>query len=98
MCFSSNFKKTYSEIPNVTFDDHKLLPTSVVLSLGVKLDKHLTFKNRMNDIYRSASLSVNRIAKLRDYLATRTTERLIHALVSNKFDCCNTLPVCSTKV
>ena len=49
MYFSSKFKPYY-EIPNVTFDYHKLLPTCVVLSIGVKLDKHLTFKNRVNDI------------------------------------------------
>ena len=39
----------------------------------------------------SASLSSNCITKLRDYLDTKTTERLIHAFVSSKYDYCNSL-------
>ena len=65
--FSSKFKP-YAEITNVTFDGHHLIPTSVVISSGIKLDKHLTFKHRMNDICRSASLSISRIDKIRDCL------------------------------
>ena len=45
----------------------------------------------MTDICRTASFSISRIAKIRNYLDRKSTERLIHAFVSSILDYCNLL-------
>ena len=88
--FSSKFKSN-SLVPRLVFDGHELAPSDVILNLGVKFDNHLLLKDRINDICRSASLSITPTSKLRNYLDVKTTERLIHAFVSSKLDYCNSL-------
>ena len=88
--FSSKFKPR-SEVTKIFFEGHQLVMSDTVLNLGVKIDKHLSFRDSVSDICRSASLCISRIGKIRSYLDVSTTERLIHALVSCKLDYCNSL-------
>ena len=53
-------------------------------TLGVTLDRHLTFKTHINNICRSTSPSTHLIGKIRNLLSRSTTERRIHAFVSSK--------------
>ena len=88
--FSSKFKSN-PLVPTLVFEGHELIPSDVILNLGVKLDKHLLLKDRVSDICRGASLSITRISKLRKYLDVMTTNRLTHAFVISKLDYCNSL-------
>ena len=78
-------------VPRLVSESHDLIPSDVFLNLGVKFDKHLLFKERISNIRRGTSLSISRISKLGKYLDVKTSEQLIHAFVSSKLDCCNSL-------
>ena len=45
----------------------------------------------MNNICRSASLALRNIGHIRKYLDRTTTEKLVHAFLSNKLDCTNSI-------
>ena len=83
--FSSKLRPC-SNIPHVFFVRHQLLQYITILNLGVKIDRHLSLKDHIADICRKASFSINRIAKIRNYLDRNTTERLIRAFVSSRLD------------
>ena len=60
-------------------------------NLGVVFDDHLTMSSHINSIYRSASLALRNIGRVRKYLDQANTERLVHAFLTSRPDYCNSL-------
>ena len=54
-------------------------------------DKHLSFTSQINNVCKSAFYALNNIRKIRKYLESHSTERLIHAFISSRIDNCNSL-------
>lgn len=91
MHFKSQFAKSTTPLPAISFDQNELKPTETVRDLGVILDSHLTFKPQVNNVCRSASLAIRNIGKIRKYLDKDSTEKLVHAFISSKLDYCNSV-------
>ena len=65
--------------------------TDEVRNLGINLDSTLTLLAHINNICRSGSLSLQKLRKIKKFLSRKDTERVVHAFISSKLDCCNGL-------
>ena len=59
--------------------------------LGVNLDTHLTFDCHVNQLVSECYYHLKNVGKIRRYLTVKDAEKLIHALISSKFDYSNAL-------
>ena len=78
------------------FTSNQLWGQSICMSesvrdLGVIFINNLQLDIHICKIYRTASFSIHKIGKLRNYLDQNSTERLIHAYVTSHLDYCNSL-------
>ena len=55
------------------------------------LDDHLDKNPHVNTIVKSASFEIFKIGKIRRYLDTKTTEHLVHALITSRLDNSNSM-------
>ena len=75
--------------------DHVDIGTTVVKTnvlardLGVKLDSNLTLSNHVSDVCKSAFFALHKIGKIRPFLNSKSTEKLVHAHVMSRLDYCN---------
>jgi len=65
--------------------------TKEAKDLGVIIDSNLTMKSHINNVCRTASLSLRNIGKRRRYLGQDDTERIVHAFVTTRLDYCNSI-------
>ena len=89
--FFSRYQKHDLELSAITIGKSNIALASSVRDLGVMLDRHLDMRTHINQLCRSASFSLRRVGQVRRYLATATTEKLTHALITCKLDQCNSL-------
>ena len=87
---TSRFANT-SPLESVTVGDTSVKTVSQAKDLGVIIDRTLSFEPHVNNICRSASLALRNIGHIRKYLDRTTTEKLVHAFLSNKLDCTNSI-------
>lgn len=66
-------------------------PSPCVRDLGVWLDSHLTFKQHVNKVTRSALSYLRVISRQSHYLNDQCTSLLIHSLVFSCIDYCSSL-------
>lgn len=88
--FHSRFSNTIP-FPGINISQHLVLISEKVCNLGVIFDEHLTMSSHVNDICRSASLSLRNIGRVRKYLDQNSTECLVHAFITSRLDYCNSL-------
>ena len=87
---SSKFKKSPS-FPKISIGDLTIDISNSAKSLGVIIDNTLQMKAHIKGIVRAASFAIYRIGQLSKYLDRCSIERLVHAFVSSRLDCCNSL-------
>ncbi|KXJ15782.1 RNA-directed DNA polymerase from mobile element jockey [Exaiptasia diaphana] len=87
----SNFVKEPCIISELSVGDATIKPKSEVRNLGVMFDQHLNMKHHVSNICKNASYALYNIGKIRRYLDSSATERLVHAWVSSRLDSCNSL-------
>ena len=83
----SNFTKNCPTCPDINIGNVIITPKTEVRDLGVIIDKHLSFRSQINDVCKSAFYALNNIRKIRKYLDSHSTERLIHAFISSRACC-----------
>ena len=88
--FSSRFVKSVP-FPKITIGDSSIDIASVARNLGVTMDKTIAMNDHVKNVAQAASFAVYRIGRLSRYLDRQSTERLVHAFVSSRLDCCNSL-------
>ena len=59
--------------------------------LGVILDTHLSFDCHINKVVSESFYHLKNVSKIKRYLTLAETEKVIHAIVTSKFDYCNVL-------
>ena len=88
--FHSQHRKA-SALPDFCIGEAKIKATDSAKDLDVILDSTLLLKKHIANICRAALFGVYRIGKIRKYLNQAATERLVHAFVTSKLDCNNSL-------
>ena len=65
--------------------------TEKVRVLGVILDKNLTLKHYINEIYRKATNAIRSIGRIRKYLTNEHLKLLVNTLVISRLDYCDNI-------
>ena len=68
-----------------------IVPVPVARDLGITLDKHLTLHQHINNVSKSGSYAIRNIGRIRKYLNNEDCEKLVHAFVTSRLDCCNSI-------
>ena len=87
---TSKFKRSPT-FPDINTCGADISPSVSVRDLGVIFDSTLQMKDHISNVVRVASFSLYKIGKIRHYLDMQSTERLVHAFVTSRLDCCNSL-------
>ena len=68
-------------------------PSNMARNLGVIMDSTLSLSQNVNSICKSAYVAIRKIGRTRRFLDQNLlAHRLIHAFVTSRLDCCNSLP------
>ena len=65
--------------------------TDMARDLGVVLDRHLNMEAHIKTAYRASFAQLANISRICSMLSRKTCETLVHAFVTTKLDCCNSL-------
>ena len=88
---ASNSSHQKLNIPNVIIGNERISPASEVQNIGYVFDHIMSARKQVSFTCKSAWFHLRSIAKIRPYLDTLSTERLIHAFVTSKIDINNSL-------
>jgi hypothetical protein len=88
--FSSRFVDS-EPLPPVRIGNSYISPSSEARNLGVTFDSHLGPKTHVSNICRSGWAFIHMLGRIRKYLDNNSTELLVHAFISSRLDCCNSL-------
>ena len=91
MLFCPPSCKNVPKIQGVFIDDSCIRFKKSVKLLGVELDTYLSFDSHINQLVSECYYHLKNVGKIRRYLSVKDAEKLIHALISSKFDYCNSL-------
>ena len=92
MLFYPQSCKNEPKICGVFVEDNCIrFQNNSVKLLGINLDTHMNFENHINQLVSECYYHLKNIGKIRRYLTVQDAEKLIHALISSKFDYCNAL-------
>ena len=87
----SNFTKNCPTCLDINVGNVTITPKTEVCDLGVIIDKHLSLTSQINSACKSAFYALHNIRKIRKYLDSHSTERLIHAFIPSRIDNCKSL-------
>ena len=81
--FSSRFNPSSSPA-SVMVDGFVVHETPIARNLGVHMDRHLQLREHIKKVCSSSMSALKRIAQIRDFMSTKTTEKFIHAFVTSR--------------
>ena len=85
-------------MPVVRSDTGDLIPVSRSIKLlGFHIDCNLNFDRQVSSVCSSVNMALKNIYNIRKTLDQSTTEMMVHSLITNKLDQCNSLFVCSSR-
>jgi hypothetical protein len=77
--------------PSIAIGSHTIYPSDRVRNLGVIFDKNLAFEAHISQVSKSAYYQLYNINRKRKCLTMEAAKLCIHAFVTSKLDCCNSL-------
>ena len=86
---SSSLKKLPKVDVSVGF--HSINPVPEVKTLGVTFDKHMNMQSHIKSVSRIAMYHLYNISKIKRFIGRRSTEQIIHMLVTSRIDYCNAI-------
>ena len=75
----------------ICMDNHVIVAVEVVRNLGLYIDQHMKLNAHVNKVMKGCLYHLRNISKIRKYLSIDAAKSLIHALVTSRLDCCNSL-------
>lgn len=88
---TSKFSKSPQPFPGLEIGNSHIDDSGVVRDLGLILDRHLSMDSNIKHICKASSYAIYKIGKIRQYLNKPSCEKLVHAFISSRLDCCNSL-------
>lgn len=80
-----------SVTPNLNIGSSSITPVKKVRNLGVIFDSNMTMESQVSSSVKLAIHSLRNLRAIRKYLTTKAAEQLVHAFVTSRIDCCNSL-------
>ena len=87
----SSPKSTISRNIHLTIGQSSINPSESCRNLGVTFDQHLTMEKHIRVLCKTIHFHLRNIGAVRHLLTDRGAAQLIHALVTSRFDYCNSL-------
>ena len=87
----SRFSRTDSPPTPLLVGRDMIVPVPVTRDLGITLDKHLTLHQHINNVSKSESYAIRNIGRIHKYLNNEDCEKLVHAFITSRLDCCNSI-------
>jgi hypothetical protein len=78
-------------VPVINVGDVGVEPAEQARNIGFIFDRSMSLKNQIMKTCQTAWYHLRCIGKIRPFLDTTSTERIIHAFVTSKLDFCNSL-------
>ena len=78
-------------IKHIDVSSERIQPSLSAKNIGVIFDQHLSLDQHVTSICKSSFFHLRSIAKTRDSLSTTDTETLVHAFITSRLDCFNSL-------
>ena len=92
MIVSSQRMSTSLPMPDsLTVGTSNVIFSQSVRTLGVMLDTHLTMKNQVINLVRTANFELRHINSIRHYFSVEAAQKLVLAFVMFRLDYCNSL-------
>ena len=88
---SSRFSPNVSPTPPLSVGGSLVTPVPVARDLGVAMDSNLKMTHHINNVSKSASYAIRNIGRIHKYLVKEDCEKLIHAFVTSRLDCCDSI-------
>ena len=88
---TSKFARSSSTVDSLMIGSDCVHTVSSARNLGVTLDNHLSMASHVNNICRAANFALRKIGQIRKYLDPATAEKLVHAFITSRLDCCNSV-------
>ena len=88
--FTSKFRRDPT-LSSVYVGDCHINPVPCARNLGVVFDQHITLKEHIKTVCKSAMAGIRCISKIRCFLSKQGALTLVHAFVTSRLDSCNSL-------
>jgi len=88
---ASRYQKHKVNPQNITIGEHTISPSSKARNLGVIFDPYLTMEQHIHSICRTSTHHLRNIGKISKYLSRDSLLKVIHAFISSRLDCNNSL-------
>jgi hypothetical protein len=88
---TSKFIRSSSAVDSFTVGSDCVQTVSSARNLGVTFDNLLSMTSHVNNICRAANFALYKIGQIRKYLDHATAEKLVHAFITSRLDCCNSV-------
>jgi len=77
--------------PSIKIGNAVIRPSQKARNLGVIMDSTISMSHQVNQVCKTAMHAIRKIGQIRQYLDQAATTRLVHAFVTSRLDCCNSL-------
>ena len=98
---SSKYYQDKINIGDFKVDDTPITPAAKARNIGVYFDSTMSMQSHVTAICQAAHLQLRNIGRIRKSVSFEATEKLVHAFVTSRLDCCNAmlygLPVAQIK-
>ncbi len=81
--------RNFSQDINVSINGKVLKEVKTKKTLGVLVDKHLSWDKHIDNVSKKVSKGIGMLRRAKQYVSTKTLEKLYHALVQPHFDYCS---------
>ena len=82
---------TFPDTDTLSVGDAVISPALSARNLGAYFDSNMTLVPFINNTCKSAFSQLYNIRRIRKYLTTDTSKTLVHAMITSRIDCCNSL-------
>ena len=83
--------QNFNDMDTMQIGDNRIELKDSVKDLGVRIDKGLTLNEQINSVVKLACYNLRNIAFIKIYLDEASVKKLVHNLVINRLDFCNSL-------
>ncbi len=87
----SKHVRAHVQAASLSIGDSLITPSSYARNLGVIFDAEMNLQSHIKKVCQVAYLHLRNIASIRPALTDKAAECLIHAFISSRLDCCNSL-------
>ena len=83
--------RPWPAITSVSVCDDVFMPSLSARNIGVVFDSNLFMKTHLDTACKAALFHLCNLSRICKYLSTKSTEILVHALITSKIDFCNAI-------